>query len=561
MSRPNSRPNVIDEASRLKVLESYNILDTPAEQGFDDIVLLASQVCGTPVALVSFVASDRQWFKARVGFDPSHTPLSQSVCALAIQQPGLFIIPDLSADPRTQQNPLVSGDPNIRFYAGARLETANGDALGSLCVIDTKPRSKGLGPGQAAALEALARQVMTLMELRIAHTEQSVELAHAQAALRQSQKMEAIGQLTGGIAHDFNNLLTGIIGSIDIIRRRLAASRLDDIPPFLDAASSAAHRAAALTNRLLAFARRQSLDATSTDVNTLVVGMEDMLRRTLGKEVGLQVARANGLWPAMLDANQLESAVLNLAINARDAMPDGGQLTIETANTHLDENYARQHDELSAGDYVVVSVSDTGTGMSPDVIAQAFEPFFTTKPTGAGTGLGLSMIYGFIKQSHGHVHIYSEVGSGTTVRLYLPRALTDMGKLPAVEMHSTPQGEGEIVLVVEDDAAVRLLIRSALEELGYQYMDAPDATSALAILQTRVTVDLLITDVGLPVMNGRQLAEIAQLSRPDLKVLFVTGYAEAATVRGGFLADGMDMLTKPFALDTLGSKVREIIER
>jgi signal transduction histidine kinase len=374
----------MDEASRLMALECYKILDTPAEQGFDDIVLLASQICETPVALVSFVASDRQWFKARVGFDQSQTPLSQSVCALAIQQSGLFIIPDLSVDPRTRQNPLVSGDPNIRFYAGARLETAKGDALGSLCVIDTKPRSKGLSPEQAAALEALARQVMTLMELRNTHKEQSVELARAQAALRQSQKLEAIGQLTGGIAHDFNNLLTGIIGSIDIIRRRVAASRLDDVPRFLDAASSAAHRAAALTNRLLAFARRQSLDATSTDVNKLVGDMEDMLRRTLGKEVGLHVARANGLWPAMLDANQLENAVLNLAINARDSMPDGGRLTIETANTHLDENYTRQQDELSPGDYVVISVSDTGTGMSPDVIAQAFEPFFTTKLSGAG---------------------------------------------------------------------------------------------------------------------------------------------------------------------------------
>jgi CheY-like chemotaxis protein len=379
--------------------------------------------------------------------------------------------------------------------------------------------------------------------------------------LRQSQKMEAIGQLTGGIAHDFNNLLTGIIGSIDIARRRMAASRPDEVPRFLDAASSAAHRAAALTNRLLAFARRQSLDTARTDVNKLVADMEDMLRRTLGKEVGLYVALANGLWPAMLDANQLENAVLNLAINARDAMPDGGRLTIETANTHLDENYARQQDEVSAGDYVAISVSDTGTGMSPEVIAQAFEPFFTTKPTGVGTGLGLSMIYGFVKQSHGHVHIYSEVGSGTTIRLYLPRALTDTGTLAAMEMLSTPQGEGETILVVEDDAAVRLLIKSVLEELGYRYMDAPDATTALAILQTKVTIDLLITDVGLPVTNGRQLAEIAQHSRPNLRVLFVTGYAEAATVRGGFLAAGMDMLTKPFALDTLGSKVREMIER
>ena len=548
----------MDEASRLKALDHYNILDTPAEQGFDDIVLLASQICEAPVALVSFVASDRQWFKARIGFDRCQTPLSQSVCALAIQQPDLLIIPDLSADPRTQQNTLVSEDPNIRFYAGARLETAEGAALGSLCVIDTKPRPEGLSSEQAGALQALARQVMALMELRTKHAEQCVELDRTQSALRQSQKMEAIGQLTGGIAHDFNNLLTGIIGSIDLVKRRMTAGRLDDVPRFLDAASSAAHRAAGLTNRLLAFARRQSLDARPTDVNKLVANMEDLLHRTLGKEVSLQVVLADDLWLATLDANQLENAVLNLAINARDAMPDGGRLTIETANAHLDE---RRQDEVTAGDYVVMHVSDTGTGMPPDVIAQAFEPFFTTKPTGAGTGLGLSMIYGFIKQSRGHVRIHSEVGTGTTIQLYLPRALTGTADLPVLANTSTPRGEGENILVVEDDATVRLLITAVLEELGYRYREAADAASALAILQTKAVIDLLITDVGLPVTNGRQLAEVAQHSRPNLKVLFVTGYAEAAAMRGGFLAPGMDMLTKPFALDTLGLKIWEMIER
>jgi signal transduction histidine kinase/CheY-like chemotaxis protein len=413
---------------------------------------------------------------------------------------------------------------------------------------------------QLAPLEALAERVMALTDLPT-YSEQNAEGASVVAALRQSQKLAAIGQLTGGIAHDFNNLLTGIIGSIDIARRRMAADRPAEVLRFLDAASSAAHRAAALTNRLLAFARQQSFDATRTDVNMLVADMEDMLGRTLGKEVSLDVALANGLWAAMTDANQLENAVLNLAINARDAMPGGGQLTIETSNIHLDENYARQRDEVFAGDYVAVSVSDTGTGMSSEVIAHAFEPFFTTKAAGAGTGLGLSMIHGFVKQSRGHVSIYSEVGRGTTIRLYLPRALNEPAAPPPVAMIVTPRGEGETVLVVEDDALVRLLITSMLGELGYRCMEAPDAATALAILQTKLTVDLLITDVGLPVTTGSRLAEIAQRLRPDLRVLFITGYAEVATVRGGFLAAGMNMLSKPFALHTFGSKVREMIKQ
>ena len=551
----------MNEASRLQALHRYTILDTPAEQGFDDIVMLASQICGTPVALVSFVASDRQWFKAKVGFDKSQTPLSQSVCKLAIQQPGLFIIPDLSADPRTRDNTLVSETPNIRFYAGTRLETPDGEALGSLCVIDTVARPQGLTPGQAAALAALGRQVMTLMELRNAHQVQSAELARVQDVARQAQKMEAIGQLTGGIAHDFNNLLTGIIGSIDLAGRRIAANHLVDGQRFLDAASTAAQRAAALTNRLLAFSRRQSLDSKATNVNGLLAEMEDLLRRTLGKEVDLLVSLSDGIWLAMLDAPQLESAVLNLAINAWDAMPNGGRLTIETANVHLDENYARQQDEVTAGDYVSISVSDTGTGMSPEVLAQAFQPFFTTKPVGAGTGLGLSMIYGFVKQSQGHVRIDSEPDRGTTVQLYLPRALIEAAGLAPDAINLTPRGEGEMILVVEDEAMVRVLVTSVLEELGYRFMEAPDAETALKILQTNAPIDLLITDVGLPVTNGRQLAEIARQSRPDLKVLFVTGYAEAAAVRGDFLTAGMDMLAKPFALDTLGSKIRSMIER
>ncbi|MDD2876894.1 MAG: response regulator [Acidiphilium sp.] len=387
------------------------------------------------------------------------------------------------------------------------------------------------------------------------------ERLKAEDTLRQSQKMEALGQLTGGIAHDFNNLLTGIIGSIDIVRRRLASERIADIPRFMDIASTSAHRAAVLTHRLLAFARRQSLDTRSNDVNRLVASMEDLLKRTFGKDVELQTVLANDLWPALTDANQFENAILNLAINARDAMPDGGKLTIETVNTRLDADYVRRNGDVESGDYVEISVSDTGKGMPPDVVARACDPFFTTKPIGQGTGLGLSMIYGFAKQSRGHLRIYSEVGQGTTVKLYLARAMTDVAESLVQVDVATPRGHGEAILVVEDDATVRLLIVSALEDLGYEHLEAADAGTAMAILQSHRRIDLLITDVSLPVTNGHQLAKFAREIRPDLKVLFVTGYAETAAVRGGFLAGGMEMLTKPFALDALGTKIQEMIKR
>ena len=386
-----------------------------------------------------------------------------------------------------------------------------------------------------------------------------IELAATQEALRQSQKMEAIGHLTGGIAHDFNNLLTGILGSLDIVRRRVAANRLDEIPPFMDAASASAQKAGALTHRLLAFARRQSLDIRPNDVNRLVASLEDLLHRSLGEQIALECVLDTGLWTAFTDANQLESALLNLAINARDAMPDGGRLTIETANTRLDAAYTSRQHEVEPGDYVVVSVSDTGTGMPPEVVAKAIDPFFTTKPVGQGTGLGLSMIYGFAKQSRGHLRIYSEVGHGTTVKLFLRRGLQDAVDLvrPAVE---TPRGRGETILVVEDDATVRLVLSDALQELGYRVLVASDARPAIPILQSDQRIDLMVSDVVLPHINGRKLAEIARAARPALKVLFVTGYAEQATFRGDLLDPGMDMLTKPFTLDALGANVRAMIE-
>ena len=391
--------------------------------------------------------------------------------------------------------------------------------------------------------------------------EQAAALERAEDQLRQSQKMEAVGQLTGGIAHDFNNLLTGITGSLDIVKRRLAAGKTDDVARFMEAAQTSAQRAAALTHRLLAFARRQSLDTRPSNINGLVAGLEDMLQRALMENIAFETVLQPDLWHAMTDANQLENALLNLSINARDAMPKGGRLTVETKNVTLDTAFAAANDGAVPGDYVLIRVSDTGTGMSPEVIAKAFDPFFTTKPIGQGTGLGLSMIYGFVKQSGGYVRIDSELGKGTSIGLYLRRAEEEEAAAASPELAAAQQGQGETILVVEDDATVRLLITEVLKTLGYRYLEAPDAQEAIPMLKGDLPIDLLITDVGLPNMDGRQLAEIARQHRPALKVLFVTGYAQNATVRGRFLAPGMDMITKPFALDVLSAKVSEMIDR
>jgi signal transduction histidine kinase/DNA-binding response OmpR family regulator len=406
--------------------------------------------------------------------------------------------------------------------------------------------------------EAQLREANETLEAKIA--QRTAELTQASEALRQSQKMEAIGQLTGGIAHDFNNLLAAIGGSVEVIKRRLQAGRYDGLDRFIAAACGSTQRAASLTHRLLAFSRLQSLDPQPADVCALVSGMSELLHRSLGESIELETLHAGDTWPVLTDSNQLENAILNLAINARDAMPQGGRLTIETHNALLDASYAAGHDEVKPGEYVAISVSDTGSGMPPEVIAKAFDPFFTTKPIGQGTGLGLSMIYGFVKQSSGHVRIYSEVGRGTSVKMYLPRA-TSAGVSATSEGDTALQrGLGESVLVVEDEQNVRHLIVEVLKDLGYRHFEAAEARSAIDILESDATIDLLITDVGLPHMNGRQLAEIARNRRPGLKVLFITGYAQNAAIRGGFLGQDMDMLTKPFAIDALSRKLRDILE-
>ena len=388
-------------------------------------------------------------------------------------------------------------------------------------------------------------------------------LRQAEEALRQSQKMEAVGQLTGGLAHDFNNLLTGIMGSMELMQARLAQGRLGEVDRYIVAAQAAARRAAALTHRLLAFSRRQTLDPKPTDVNRLVVGMEDLVRRTVGPHIALEVVTAGGLWSALIDGPQLESALLNLCINARDAMPDGGRITIETANKWLDDRAARDRD-LEPGQYLSICVTDTGTGMADDVKAKAFDPFFTTKPLGQGTGLGLSMVYGFVRQSGGQVRIYTELGRGTTMCIYLPRHYGSEGE--RYETAVPPQEpvrarSGETVLVVDDEPTVRMLVTEVLDELGYSALEAGDGAAGLAVLQSNQRIDLLVTDVGLPGgMNGRQLADAARVARPALKVLFITGYAENAIIGNGQVAPGMQVLTKPFMMDALARRIRDMVE-
>jgi len=393
------------------------------------------------------------------------------------------------------------------------------------------------------------------LEARVAA--EVAERIRTEEALHQAQKMEAVGQLTGGIAHDFNNLLTGIIGSLDLLQRRLRRGEPLDVDRYIDAAVSSAQRAGALTQRLLAFSRRQALDLKPVDINQMVASLEDLLHRTTGENIQLVTELAHGLRPACMDVNQLESALINLVVNARDAMPDGGRITVSTASYREDSATGGGKQGPAPGDYILMSVTDTGTGMSSEVLARAFEPFYTTKPIGQGTGLGLSMVYGYIKQAKGYVQIDSVPGRGTSVRLYLP-----MYKGEAVHLTAEPnlasEGTGETILVVEDEPVVRSLVVEVLTELGYQTLEAGDANEALAITESSQRIDLLVSDVGLPGMNGRQMADIVRQQRPTLKILFATGYAESAAARD-FLGPDMAVITKPFDIESFAAKVREML--
>jgi PAS domain S-box-containing protein len=386
------------------------------------------------------------------------------------------------------------------------------------------------------------------------------ELEQAQQALRQSQKMEAVGQLTGGLAHDFNNLLASISGGLQVLKLKLQRGQFSGLERYIDIGESSVRRAASLTQRLLAFSRRQTLDPKPTDVNRLIAGMEELVRRSVGPMVEVKLLNAQDLWPTRVDPSQLENALLNLCINARDAMmPGGGKLTLVTANRWIDERSTER--EMPAGEYISLCISDTGAGMPPEVVARIFDPFYTTKPLGEGTGLGLSMVYGFVHQSGGQVRVHSEVGVGTTMYLYLPRYAGAALAEEPVEAPAIASGQGETVLLIEDERALRDIVEEVLRDAGYRVLTAQDGPTGLQILHSDARVDLLVTDVGLPGgLNGRQVADAARVRRAGLKVLFITGYADTAAVGNGRLDAGMEVMTKPFEISALANKVRALID-
>jgi PAS domain S-box-containing protein len=497
---------------------------------------------------------------------------------------------DILADPRYGQNPPHNGMPlghlPVRSYLAVPVVSRSGDVLGGLFFGHAVPgifteRAERILLGVAAqaavaidnarlyeasqrelaARRSAERQLQALNEtLEQRVIEEFDRRQQAEEALRQAQRLEAVGQLTGGIAHDFNNLLTVIIGNLDRLEHMLPANR--QYRHIVAAALRGASRAAMLTQRLLAFSRRQPLMPQVVSVNNLVAGMSDLFRRTIGEAIEIETVLAGGLWPSFVDGNQLENALINLAVNARDAMPGGGKLTIETANAYLDEAYAAMHSEVTPGQYVGIFVTDTGIGMASDVVGQVFEPFFTTKEVGHGTGLGLSQVYGFVKQSGGHVKIYSEVGHGTTVRLYLPRHREPEGIADErTETRELPRGRAETVLVVEDDPDVRDYTSAMVGDLGYDVLTAEDGPSALRLLDAHSQVRLLFTDVGLPGgLNGRQLADEALRRRPTLKVLYTTGYARNAIVHQGRLDPQVEVVFKPFSYSDLASKIRHVLD-
>jgi PAS domain S-box-containing protein len=518
-------------------------------------------------------------------------PRNTAVFGPTFKGEGIVRSDDITKDPRYGHNAPRKGMPEghlpVRSYLAVPVVSRSGEVLGGLFFGHATPgvfglqseRSlAGLAAEAAVAIdnarltlqmqreidertraEAALRELTANLEQQV--TDRTAELHQAEENFRQAQKMEAVGHLTGGVAHDFNNLLQIILGNLDILKRSLPkdSGRLQRA---ITQALNGANRAAGLTRRLLAFSRRQPLDPQPTDVNVLIHGLSELLHRTLGETIEIEHVLGGGLWRVEVDTNELEAAILNLALNARDAMPDGGRLTIETANSHLDEAYAAAQAEVVAGQYVCVSISDTGSGMDKETLAQVFVPFFTTKPVGKGTGLGLSQVYGFIKQSGGHVRIYSEVGHGTSVRLYLPRLLgTVSQETPAEKLPSPGADKGETVLVVEDDDDVRAYSVEVLRDLGYRVLEAHDGPSALRLLERQPKVDLIFTDVVLPGgMTGAQVAARARAIDPLVKTLFTTGYARNAIIHHGRLDRGVQLITKPFTREDLAAKVRDVLD-
>jgi PAS domain S-box-containing protein len=529
----------------------------------------------------------------RAAFEKFPMPRNTAVFGTTFAGEGIVRSDDITQDPRYGKSAPYHGMPNghlaVTSYLAVPVVNRASEVIGGLffghsqaaVFTERSERSVALLAAEAAIaidnarlFEAAQREIeerrkaeaalQTLnatLESQVA--ERTEQLRLHEEALRQAQKMEAVGQLTGGIAHDFNNLLQGIMGNLQLLRKRIGQGAVADLDTYVMRALASTSRAAGLTHRLLAFSRRQPLSPKVVRANPLVLSMQDLLRQTVGEKVELALQLAPGLWTTLCDENQLENAILNLAINARDAMPDGGRLVIGTHNAELDAAYAAALHGVQPGPYVCISVTDTGTGMTAETLAHAFEPFFTTKAVGEGSGLGLSMIYGFARQSEGHARIFSEYGQGTTVRIYLPAHLhagdSPVQALPAPA--ATAVSRGEVILVVEDETLVRELVAEVLRDLGYEVLEAHDGLSGLDQLRARERrIDLLITDVGLPGLNGRQVAEAASAERPDLKILFMTGYAETISASQPFASPGMEIMTKPFEVDDMTRRVRALLD-
>ena len=540
---------------------------------------------------------------AREKFSQFPMPRNTHVFAPTFKGEGTVRSDDITKDPRYGKNDPHFGMPKghlpVRSYLAVPVTSRSGEVIGGLFFGHSTPSRftardervlVGIAAQAAVAIdngrlyqraqrelaekqkaEDALRALTTELELRVQARTAELETSYAylkreieerertEEVLRHAQKLEAIGQLTGGVAHDFNNLLTIVIGNMDTIARRLGPETDARLRRAIDHALEGARKAASLTQRLLAFARRQPLKPEPADPNRLVQQMSELLYRTLGERIEIETVLAAGVWMIEVDTGQLESAILNLAVNARDAMTQGGKLTIETANSYVDDAYAREH-ALAPGQYVVICVSDTGSGIPREVMDKVFDPFFTTKATGQGTGLGLSQVYGFVKQSGGNVRIYSEVGEGTTVKLYLPRYHGKLAQEQPKAAELLPADRHETILVVEDEERVRHLSVSLLQELGYNVIAAPDGVTALALLERTPRVDLLFTDVGLPRMNGRELADEARKRHPNLKVLFTTGYAKNAIVHHGRLDADVSLIGKPFTFAELSEKVRAVLD-
>jgi signal transduction histidine kinase len=483
----------------------------------------------------------------------------EAALAIVNNDTGFRLMEEIRALTRTmltEENRLLAERQSAAARSGMLLQAGVAVAFLIICILGIL-----IAHYTRRSVSEIATAHDKLIASNAALLEQIGRREHVESQLRQSQKMQALGQLTGGIAHDFNNMLGVIMGAHDLMARRIKKGDFA-IQRFLDAATNAAERAAILTQRLLTFARKAPLAPQPIDANKMIANMSELLRSTLGEHIRIETVAAGGLWMVHADAQQLESAIVNIAINARDAMPDGGKLTIETANAYLDDAYCRQNADVEPGQFAMIALTDTGIGMTPEVATQVFDPFFTTKPAGKGTGLGLSQVYGFVKQSHGHIKVYSETRAGTTVKIYLPRLVGEAGGMLArAAFEPARTGDrSEIILVVEDDTLMRRLTTDALHELGYTVFDCENATSALEVLDRVADVKLLFTDVVMPDINGKKLADEALRRRPGLKVLFTTGYTANAVVHGGVLDPGVQLISKPFTLDQLAAKVRAVLD-